>query len=159
MNAFTDKTAAIPLIRKVSSNSCFIGCDQLYTGYASGSSRENGLNKLTVAWRSGNEVVSCTPPTQQQPTLKQCSESAPNITHQPAFEIPNTSPRDPTHLYNTFILGSLQTFFTYFNLVKVFSLLYQTFFPSEFSSNCQWSQFLHWSFGIVQWLTVAVYLR
>ena len=53
---------------------------------------------------------------QQWPTIVY-SESAPKITHQPAFEIPSTSPRDPTHLYNTFILASLQTFFTYFNLV------------------------------------------
>ena len=115
---------------KVSSNSCLIGCDQLYTGHASGSSREKGLNKLTVAWRSGNnEVVSSTPPTMANTRiLRICTKYY--TSDQPPFEIPNTSPPDQTHLYNTFILAGLQTFFTYFNLVKVFSVLYQKFFLS-----------------------------
>ena len=86
---------------KVSSNSCLIGCDQLYTGHASGSSREKGLIKLTVTWRSGNnEVVSSTPPTMANtPILRICTKYY--TSNQPPFEIPNTSPRDPTHLYNT----------------------------------------------------------
>ena len=86
---------------KVSSNSCLIGCDQLYTGHASGSSREKGLIKLTVTWRSGNnEVVSSTPPTMANtPILRICTKYY--TSNQPPFEIPNISPRDPTHLYNT----------------------------------------------------------
>ena len=86
---------------KVSSNSCLIGCDQLYTGHASGSSREKGLIKLTVTWRSGNnEVVSSTRPTMANtPILRICTKYY--TSNQPPFEIPNTSPRDPTHLYNT----------------------------------------------------------
>lgn len=86
---------------------------------------------MTVTWRSGNEVVTSTPPTQQWPTLIY-SESAPNTTHHPAFNLKSQTPlrRIQTHLFNTFILASLQTFFTYFNLVKVFSPLYQTFFLS-----------------------------
>ena len=85
---------------KVSSNSCLIGCDQLYTGHASGSSREKGLIKLTVTWRSGNnEVVSSTP--QQWPTLLY-SESAPNITHQINHLLKSqTPPRGIRHIYIT----------------------------------------------------------
>ena len=115
---------------KVSSNSCLIGCDQLYTGHASGSSREKGFNKLTVTWCSGNnEVVSSTPPTMANTRiLRICTKYY--TSDQPPFEIPNTSSRDQTHLYNTFILASLQTIFTHVNLVKVFPLLYQKFFLS-----------------------------
>lgn len=63
---------------------------------------------------------------QQWPTLLY-SESAPNITHQINHLLKSQT---PPHLYNTFILASLQTIFTHVNLVKVFSLLYQTFFLS-----------------------------